>query len=34
VQNPQAQKQSKRPSVQVGDPFAEKLLIEASLELI
>jgi phosphoribosylformylglycinamidine synthase subunit PurL len=27
-------KQSKRPSVQVGDPFAEKLLIEASLELI
>ncbi|HEX5148447.1 MAG TPA: AIR synthase-related protein, partial [Candidatus Limnocylindrales bacterium] len=26
--------QSKRPSVQVGDPFAEKLLIEASLELI
>ena len=24
----------KRPSVQVGDPFAEKLLIEASLELI
>ena len=23
-----------RPSVQVGDPFAEKLLIEASLELI
>jgi phosphoribosylformylglycinamidine synthase II len=25
---------SKRPSVQVGDPFAEKLLIEASLELI
>ncbi|MDO8484840.1 MAG: phosphoribosylformylglycinamidine synthase subunit PurL, partial [Candidatus Limnocylindrales bacterium] len=24
---------SKRPSVQVGDPFAEKLLIEASLEL-
>ena len=34
VQDPQAQKQSKRPSVQVGDPFAEKLLIEASLELI
>jgi phosphoribosylformylglycinamidine synthase len=26
--------QSKRPSVQIGDPFAEKLLIEASLELI
>ena len=25
---------SRRPSVQVGDPFAEKLLIEASLELI
>ncbi len=25
---------TKRPSVQVGDPFAEKLLIEASLELI
>ncbi len=25
---------SKRPSVQVGDPFAEKLLIEASLDLI
>jgi len=25
---------SKRPSVQVGDPFAEKLLIEVSLELI
>src|SRR5438876_4609595 len=25
---------SKRPSVQVGDPFAEMLLIEASLELI
>jgi phosphoribosylformylglycinamidine synthase len=25
---------SKRPCVQVGDPFAEKLLIEASLELI
>ncbi|MBF8289821.1 MAG: phosphoribosylformylglycinamidine synthase subunit, partial [Chloroflexi bacterium] len=25
---------SKRPSVQVGDPFAEKLLIEASLSLI
>ena len=23
-----------RPSVQIGDPFAEKLLIEASLELI
>jgi phosphoribosylformylglycinamidine synthase subunit PurL len=28
------QETSKRPSVQVGDPFAEKLLIEASLELI
>ncbi len=27
-------RRSKRPSVQVGDPFAEKLLIEASLELI
>ncbi len=25
---------SKRPTVQVGDPYAEKLLIEASLELI
>jgi phosphoribosylformylglycinamidine synthase subunit PurL len=25
---------SKRPTVQVGDPFAEKLLIEASLELV
>ncbi len=25
---------SKRPAVQVGDPFAEKLLIEATLELI
>ncbi len=25
---------SKRPSVQVGDPFAEKLLIEATLELV
>ncbi len=25
---------SKRPTVQVGDPFAEKLLIEASLEMI
>ncbi len=25
---------SKRPSVQIGDPFAEKLLIEVSLELI
>src|SRR4051812_13887489 len=30
----QGQDASKRPSVQVGDPFAEKLLIEASLELI
>ncbi|HEV8696678.1 MAG TPA: phosphoribosylformylglycinamidine synthase subunit PurL [Candidatus Limnocylindrales bacterium] len=28
------QSPSKRPSVQIGDPFAEKLLIEASLELI
>ena len=28
------QEGSKRPSVQVGDPFAEKLLIEATLELI
>jgi phosphoribosylformylglycinamidine synthase len=26
--------QNKRPSVQVGDPFSEKLLIECSLELI
>ncbi len=26
--------ESKRPSVQVGDPFTEKLLMEASLELI
>jgi len=25
--------QEKRPTVQVGDPFAEKLLIEATLEL-
>ena len=24
----------KRPTVQVGDPFAEKLLIEATLELM
>jgi len=31
---PRGNTQSKRPSVQVGDPFAEKLLIEASLELI
>ncbi len=29
-----AEEPSKRPTVQVGDPFAEKLLIEASLELI
>jgi phosphoribosylformylglycinamidine synthase subunit PurL len=29
-----ADEASKRPTVQVGDPFAEKLLIEASLELI
>ncbi len=29
-----AEGQQKRPTVQVGDPFAEKLLIEASLELI
>jgi phosphoribosylformylglycinamidine synthase len=28
------QDQSKRPAVQVGDPFAEKLLIEATLEII
>jgi phosphoribosylformylglycinamidine synthase len=28
------QEASKRPSVQVGDPFAEKLLLEATLELI
>ena len=26
--------ESKRPSVQVGDPFTEKLLLEASLELV
>ena len=26
--------EASRPSVQIGDPFAEKLLIEASLELI
>jgi phosphoribosylformylglycinamidine synthase II len=26
--------ESSRPSVQIGDPFAEKLLIEASLELV
>jgi phosphoribosylformylglycinamidine synthase len=29
-----AQSASRRPQVQVGDPFTEKLLIEASLELI
>jgi phosphoribosylformylglycinamidine synthase len=29
-----AKSQARRPQVQVGDPFAEKLLIEASLELI
>ena len=29
-----ADSESKRPSVQVGDPFTEKLLIEACLELI
>ena len=29
-----ADEPSKRPTVQVGDPFAEKLLIEASLEMI
>jgi phosphoribosylformylglycinamidine synthase len=29
-----SEESSKRPSVQVGDPFAEKLLIEATLELI
>ena len=28
------QEESKRPQVQVGDPFTEKLLLEASLELI
>ena len=33
-EGPGGSTQSKRPSVQVGDPFAEKLLIEASLELI
>jgi phosphoribosylformylglycinamidine synthase subunit PurL len=26
--------EAKRPSVQVGDPFTEKLLLEASLEII
>jgi phosphoribosylformylglycinamidine synthase subunit PurL len=30
----EAGSQASRPSVQIGDPFAEKLLIEASLELI
>ncbi|HYN68969.1 MAG TPA: phosphoribosylformylglycinamidine synthase subunit PurL [Candidatus Eisenbacteria bacterium] len=34
VSSDRAALRSKRPSVQVGDPFAEKLLIEASLELI
>ncbi len=29
-----AESESKRPRVQVGDPFTEKLLLEASLELI
>src|SRR5678810_722070 len=29
-----AQSDAKRPRVQVGDPFTEKLLLEASLELI
>ena len=29
-----AQSESRRPQVQVGDPFTEKLLLEASLELI
>src|SRR5206468_11144818 len=29
-----AESESKRPQVQVGDPFTEKLLLEASLELI
>ena len=29
-----AQSEARRPQVQVGDPFTEKLLIEASLELI
>jgi phosphoribosylformylglycinamidine synthase len=32
--SPRSSVSSKRPTVQVGDPFAEKLLIEASLELI
>ncbi len=31
---PRSSVSAKRPSVQIGDPFAEKLLIEASLELI
>jgi phosphoribosylformylglycinamidine synthase len=30
----EADSQAKRPTVQVGDPFAEKLLIEATLELM
>src|SRR3970282_1120607 len=29
-----AESQARRPQVQVGDPFTEKLLLEASLELI
>lgn len=29
-----AESESKRPSVQVGDPFTEKLLLEATLEII
>ncbi|HEY2807107.1 MAG TPA: phosphoribosylformylglycinamidine synthase subunit PurL [Gemmatimonadales bacterium] len=29
-----AKSQAKRPQVQIGDPFTEKLLVEASLELI
>ena len=32
--SPRSSVGSKRPSVQIGDPFAEKLLIEATLELI
>ena len=32
--SPRSSVSSKRPTVQIGDPFAEKLLIEASLELI
>jgi phosphoribosylformylglycinamidine synthase II len=32
--SPRPSVSSKRPTVQIGDPFAEKLLIEASLELV